>query len=360
MDEMQKIALIRLSSIGDIVLTTPLIRAVRKAYPDAVIDFIVKAQYVDLLKTNPHLSNVIAFDHTAGWKELWRLKQIIKQEQYTYLIDLHKNLRSVYLCMGSRASVVLQYKKEYWKRSLLLWLRINRFKPAAPIFKRYFHALASLNIVPDQDGSEIVVPSDVLKKVRTICGRDGLRIDRPTVVLCPGAGYSTKRWMPDGFAAVGDYFCNNYQSNVIILGGESDRLECETVQNQMMSKVWNYTGAFTLMEAAALLKLSTIVITNDTGLMHIAQSQKKPVVALFGSTSQELGYFPFPEKSFVIEKSLSCRPCTHNGKNKCPKGHFNCMKGIEPDEVIKAAEQLYLSENHQTGNNIGKNVVSSV
>ena len=165
MVEKQKIAFIRLSSIGDIVLTTPLIRAVRKAYPDAVIDFIVKDQYIDLVKTNPHLSNVIAFDHTAGWKELRRLKQIIKQEQYSYLIDLHKNFRSVYLRMGSRASVVLQYKKEYWKRSLLLWLRINRFKPALPIFQRYFHALRSLNIVPDQDGSEIVVPSHVLKKI---------------------------------------------------------------------------------------------------------------------------------------------------------------------------------------------------
>ncbi len=360
MTAIKKIAIIRLSSIGDIVLTTPLIRAVRKTYPEAVIDFIVKEQFVDLVKTNPHLTNVLTFNHTAGWKELRSLKKLIRKENYDLLVDLHKNPRSVYLRTGSRASTIVKHKKDYWKRTLLIWFGINRFKTGLPIYLRYFRALEPFDISPDRDGAEIHVPQQTAEKIHARFMRDGLRADRPVLILCPGAGYSTKRWTPEGFAEAGDHFCKKYSAGVVILGGESDRAVCSRVQGLMMNRSVNYAASFTLLETAAALKLGSVVITNDTGLLHMAQAINKPVVALFGSTSRELGYFPFPEKSFVIEKDISCRPCTHNGRNNCPKKHFKCMNEITPEEVIQAAEQLYQSETQHTGNGIGKTLVSSL
>lgn len=360
MSEIHKILIIRLSSIGDILLTTPLIRALRQKYPQAAIDFIVKEQYVDLLKTNPRVSNVITFDHKAGIKELRTLKKHIKKERYDLLVDIHKNFRSVYLRTGAGAGSVVKYRKDYVKRFLLIRFGIKRFTTVMPTYKRYFRAVESLGIAPDNRGTELHIPGFTFKQAHSVLVKNGLRDNQPLIVLCPGAGFATKRWHVEGFAAVGDYFARNHGAMIIILGSQYDEDACEAVQKRMMELSVNFAGKFSLLEDAAVMQHSSLVVTNDTGLMHIAQTQKKPVVAIFGCTSRELGYFPFPENSFVIEKNLKCRPCTHNGKNKCPEKHFRCMLDITSDEVIEAAEQLFSSEVQISSNNHGKNLVSSI
>ena len=361
MHDEPKIVIIRLSSIGDIILTTPLVRALRRKFPDGVIDFVVKERYIDLVRTNSHLSNVIAFDHTAGYNELRKLKKLIRKERYDLLIDLHKNFRSVYLRSGSGAARVVKYRKDYIKRALLVWFGINRFDTVVPIYQRYFRAAASLEITPDDEGTELHVPEETSAHVRSILVKSGLQTDQQLVVLCPGAGFATKRWYPEGFAAVGDHFSRNRNTMIGILGSYEDKNVCEAVQRHMMARSVSFAGTFSLIETAALMKQSSIVITNDSGLMHIAQTQRKPVVALFGSTTRELGYYPFAEKSFVIEKNLDCRPCTHNGRKTCPKKHFKCMLDSTPDEVIEAAEQLFVSEMHiPTREDYGENLVSSL
>lgn len=360
MSEIRKILIIRLSSIGDILLTTPLIRALRKKYPQAAIDFAVKERYVDLLKTNPHVSNVITFDHKAGIKELRTLKKHIKKERYDLLVDIHKNFRSVYLRTGAGAGSVVKYRKDYVKRFLLVLFGINRFTTVIPIYKRYFRAVELLGITPDNAGTELHIPKVTFKQAHLVLVENGLRNNQPLIVLCPGAGFATKRWHAEGFAAVGDYFARNHGAMVIILGSQYDEAVCEAVQKCMMEMSVNFAGKFSLLETAAVIKHSTLVVTNDTGLMHIAQTQKKPVVAVFGCTSRELGYFPFPENSFVVEKNLKCRPCTHNGKNKCPEKHFRCMLDITSEEVIETAEQLFNSEVQISNDNHGKNLVSSL
>jgi len=357
---MKKIAIIRLSSIGDIVLTTPLVRALRAQYPQSRIDFIIKNEYAELLSTNPHLDNVISFDHDAGFGELRSLKKLIRKEKYDVLIDLHKNFRSVFLRNNSRSGMVLKYNKNYVRRSLLIWFGLNRFKIIEPIYKRYFRAVESLGVKPDKDGTELHLTKNNILNVQTKLTKSGLRKNQPLVILCPGAGFATKQWHIKGFAEVGDHLAKKYKALIGILGSNKDFEDCESVQNQMNERSVNYAGMFTLLESAAMLNQSKIVITNDTGLMHIAQSQKTPVVALFGSTTRELGYFPFPESSFVIEQDLSCRPCTHNGRNSCPKKHFRCMMDSKSGDVIEAAEQLLKAGVHNENKKHGKNLVSTI
>ena len=365
-----KILIIRLSSIGDIILTTPLIRALRKRFPEAVIDFVVKEQFLDLVRTNPHLSSVIVFDHTKGFTELRRIKRLIRREQYDIILDIHRNFRSFYLRTFSGAGTATHYHKYYLRRLLLVWFGINTFRTIEPVYKRYFYAALPFGIVPDDEGTELYVPDLITDRVRHVLEKSSFRSaggrpafggkEQPLVVLCPGAGFATKRWFPDGFAKVGDYFIQRYGAFVCIAGSNQDEAVCREVQRLMYGYSEQCAGMFTLLESAALLKQASLVVTNDTGLMHIAESQKRPLVALFGSTSRELGYYPFSENSFVIEKDILCRPCTHNGRDTCPKKHFDCMMTITPEEVIEAAEQLFISEKNHSGADYGTTVVSGI
>jgi len=359
-NDIRKIVLIRLGSIGDIILTTPLVRALRNSYPDAIIDFAVKECFADLVSTNPHITSVLAFDHKAGCGSLRELKWLIREKRYDLIVDLHKNFRSYYLRSNASAGHVSAYRKDILNRTLLVRFKINRFNNALPVYKRYFRALEHLDVQPDGRGTELPVPPEVMKKVSKILGTGGLSTGMTMIVLCPGAGFANKRWIPEGFAAAGDFFAKKYKCFVGLFGGEEDYDLCEKVQSLMHERSVNYAGKFTLLESAAGLRRSSLVITNDTGLMHMAQSQQKPVVAVFGPTVKELGYYPFPENSFVIEKNLPCRPCSHNGLNHCPKKHFRCMQDIDSGEVIKAAEQLFNSQILISDGRYGQNLVSSL
>lgn len=359
-EEPEKILIIRLSSIGDIILTTPLIRAVRKRFPEVQLDFAVKEQFVDLLRSNPNIDNITVFNSKTGFKGLRAFKRSLKQENYDFVIDLHKNFRSVYLRNGISSGRILKYSKDYFKRSLLVWFGLNFFRKIDPVYLKYFRAVKSLETEDDGLGTEMELTPDAMSRVAEELKKNAYSSDRMMVALCPGAGFPTKRWLEEGYAAAGDFFAKRYNALVVFLGSGQDEPVCENVRKAMIEHSVSFCGKLNLQESAGVLKKSSVVITNDTGLMHIAQTQKRPVVAVFGPTVRELGYFPFPENSFVIEKNLKCRPCTHNGSIKCPKKHFRCMKDITAKEVIEAAIQLLDSDSSDSQKDIGKNVVSSI
>jgi len=359
-DEIEKILIIRFSSIGDIILTTPLIRALRHAYPRAVIDFAVKEQYFELLKTNPYIDNVLLFTARSGFRGLRAFKRSVQRGKYSLLIDVHTSIRSMYLRIGSGAARTLVYRKNRFRRFILVRFGINLFRDPEPVYRRYFRAVAPLGIAPDNGGTELHVPRDAHARALAELKACGLQPDKMLVTLCPGAGYSTKRWHPEGFAAVSDHCAKKYGAQIVLLGSEQDRRVCETVRKAMFARAAVLCGMLSLLESAGVLRMSALAITNDTGLMHIAQTQRRPVVAIFGPTVREFGFYPFPEKSFVIEKDLPCRPCSPNGSDRCPRKHFRCMKDIAAGEVIRAAEQLLSSESFSPENDRGKDVVSSL
>jgi ADP-heptose:LPS heptosyltransferase len=156
-------------------------------------------------------------------------------------------------------------------------------------------------------------------------------------VICPGAAHFNKRWNPEGFITTARSLINDASAFVVVHGGKADATLCGSIAENIGGSVANFAGSFSLSESAALLKLSRVVIANDSGLLHMAQSQKIPVVAIYGPTTRELGYFPLEENSTVIEVPLYCRPCTHNGLEKCPRKHFRCMNEITADQVITAS-----------------------
>ena len=160
------------------------------------------------------------------------------------------------------------------------------------------------------------------------------------VVLAPGAAHATKQWPLSYYAAVGR-FLYSAGFSIVLIGGEKDRIVCGELSVTLNSKPVNLAGNLTLIESAALLKLSRLLVTNDTGVMHMAGAVGTPVIAIFGPTTGDLGFFPFRSTSRVIEnEQLNCRPCSFHGTSRCPRKHFRCMKEILPDRVIQSIQSL--------------------
>lgn len=315
----KKILIIRLSSLGDILLTTPLIRSLKSQYPHLNIDFIVRSEYQDTITNNPNLNNIIALKRGYDVKEL---RDEIYQSKYDLIIDLQNNLRSRKLTKGSMAEIV-RYKKPYLHRVLLVKFKINRFSEIVPVPVKYANAIPNFSL--DEKGLELFLPDQ---------NNSSLNDDTNYIGLCPGSRHKTKMWPEEYYIELGNSLVkNNYK--VLLLGGGDDREICKNMAKKISGSI-DLSNDNNLFELAANMKKCKALICNDSGLMHTGLAANVPVVAIFGSTVKELGFFPYKGKNLVLENnSLSCRPCSHIGLDQCPKKHFNCMNEISPSHVLQ-------------------------
>jgi len=337
-DKPTKILVIRLSSIGDILLSSPFIRQVKKHFPTAKIDYLIKDQFSELMRYNPHINRIHTIRVTKK-AELKTLKQQLKNNGYHIIFDLHNNLRSNYLKRGIAAGSTHAIRKNKIKQLLLVSLKINCYGKIIAIPERYRQVAADYNLQDDSQGLELFWQSEhhdaALKKAQ----ETGLPADDRYICMAPGAAHFTKRWPLDCFVRLCEIIKHTYQLKIVVLGGENDKKQGQYLAKD--KKIIDLTGRLSLLESAVILSRAKAVVTNDTGLMHMATAVNIPVVALFGSTVREFGFFPYMGKSRVLEnKKLSCRPCTHIGRKQCPKKHFECMQSISSNDVFDALNQL--------------------
>jgi heptosyltransferase-2 len=319
-----RILIIRLSSLGDVLLTTPVIRVLKKQYPQAMIDFLVRKEYSDAVKFNPNLNVVYALTRSQKYK---LILNILRDNNYDFIIDLQNNLRSR-LFIKSLNKPVYSYRKPTWDKYLLVRFKINRFQYIKPITQRYAESIPGLSL--DDLGLELYTPSNSESPLTTTDNCVG---------ICPGAKHFTKRWLPEYFIELGNEFHGRgYQ--ILVFGGAEDKLLCELVSSQIQGSV-NLCNENELFITSTQMKKCNVIICNDSGLMHTAAAVGVPVVAIFGSSVQEFGFAPYGVPNLILEnKSLSCRPCSHIGRSNCPKKHFKCMKEITPGTVIASAFKL--------------------
>ena len=322
-----KILILRLSSIGDILLCTALIRQIRTTYPDAQIDFIIKKEFFDLLRYNPHLNTLYEVDKKDGRRGLKELRQIIKKNDYDYILDLHNNFRTNYLHGFLSGTNKNKIKKDYLKRLLLVKFKINIYDEVITIPQRYFDVARELKVEDDHQGLEIHWHTGEIGRANELSA--SLK-QKPYFVLACGAGFFSKQWPLEYFRELIQKLLSTHQESIVILGSKS---EAERFRSLVISdRVRNLAGELTLLEAAAVIAEARAVVSNDSGLMHMATAVKTPVLAIFGSTVEELGFFPFRSEHRVLQNiDLNCRPCSHIGKNHCPKKHFKCMRELTPD-----------------------------
>jgi len=325
-----------------VILATPMIRCLRAKFPGAQIDFLVKKEFAEVLSGNPHISNIITFDKSNSRRELKRIRMHIIFTKYSLIFDIQKNIRSILICAGTRIGVT-GFSKKLLARDLLIRFGINVYKEIKPVYLRYFESVETLGVQYDGMGTEVYPSATETEKVNEILILNNVETDKPILVVAPGAQWETKRWTTAGFATSADIFYEQTGASVILIGGPGDVETCSQVQAQMRTKSINLAGKLSLMGSAALLGKAAMVFTNDTGMLHMAQAMKAPVVAVYGPTTRELGFFPLPEKSRVAETVISCRPCTQKGLHTCPKKHFRCMNDIKAEAVSGLALELYRS-----------------
>jgi lipopolysaccharide heptosyltransferase II len=335
----ERILVIRLGALGDVLLTTPLLRAMRKRFPESRIDFLVKKAFEPVLRGNPRIATVVSFDPKGGRKEWIRIVRILRRNRYDWVVDLQKNFRSGIFSLSSGAGRVDRYSHGRWRRFLLVKFRIPPPGPVIPMALRYFTAVRKFGVKDDGAGLEMVVADSAGQEAERKLRSLGSDLKGRTVILAPGAGRATKRWPANGYADVGRSL-DRRGYRILLVGGSADQEVCREVVRLMEDRAVSVAGCLSLDQTAALLRKTELLITNDTGLMHMATALDRPVVAVFGPTTIHLGFFPFRGKSSVIEKDLDCRPCSFHGTKACPKKHFRCMKDISGDDVLRAAGSL--------------------
>ncbi len=320
LDKVNNLLIVRLSSLGDILLTTPLIRTIKKKYPAIEIDFVVREEYKDLVILNPHLRNIVIYNNDE--EKLKITKNKICENNYDLIIDLQNNLRSWMLlkCYGSSA---IGFKKNNINKFLLVHFNINNLKNAKQIPIRYASTLENFQL--DDKGLELFTDKT---KSAVLDGVDNL------IGICPGSKHFTKMWGEEYFIRLGNFLIENGYK-IVLFGGKDDFEVCERINSKLSSAI-NLCNDNNILQTGADMKCCKVIYCNDSGLMHTATAVNIPVIAFFGSTVKEFGFTPYNSKNLILENnSLSCRPCTHIGRDSCPEKHFKCMEEITPQSAFE-------------------------
>ncbi len=327
---MKKILIIRFSSIGDIVLTTPVIRCASEQLNGSEIHFITKKKFKATLENNPYISKLWTIEKTVT-----EIAAELKKENFDYIIDLHNNARSL------QTKILLGKKsKSFSKLNLAKWLTVN-FKRSMPhnhIVDRYFNAAAELNLKNDGKGLDFFIAKSDEVHIASQFG-----IAQPFIAIAIGAQFATKRLPTKKIISI----CNKINEPIILIGGKEDAATAGEIIKNSATKIISACGKLNLNQSASVVKQAATVITHDTGMMHIAAAFQKKIISVWGNTIPAFGMSPYfslanpeGENRCVEVKNLACRPCSKIGYKQCPKGHFNCMNNIDENEIISAVKKF--------------------
>lgn len=314
-----KILVVRFSSIGDIVLTSPVIAALAEQLEGSEIHFLTKAKFADIVRFDPHVARV----HTIE-KDIDEVITALRAEKFDVLIDLHNNLRSRRLSAGLGVKTH-RFPKLNLKKWLLVNCKIDRM-PDVHVVDRYFEAVRSLGVVNKEQRLGFYPDPETSLENASLPAT-------PFVCIAVGAQFATKR-MPNNLLRS---IIEKLEVSVVLLGGAEDAERMREMETDQ--RVLNLCGKLSLSDSARAVEKSACLVTNDTGMMHIASAGDTPIVSVWGNTVPELGMYPYrpnDRDSFTIHQvaGLACRPCSKIGYQKCPKGHFNCMQKQDVGAIV--------------------------
>lgn len=317
MSTSKKILIIRFSAIGDIVLTTPVLRCIAQQRPDIEIHYLTKPNFVFILQNNPYIHQIHSLQQS-----IWATAQQLKAYNFDYIIDLHHNQRTLLFKCLLRKPTTSFNKLNFEKFLATQFHYINRL-PNVHIVDRYMAAVASLQVRNDHTGLDYYIPAD--QEVAISEHFPALR-NQNYIALVIGAAHSTKRLPTAQLIEL----AAKIQLAVIILGGKDDLPTAEAI-HAALPHLHNACGKFSLHQSASIVRQAHKVVAHDTGLMHIAAAFCRPIAVIWGNTIPEFGMYPYYPTNTAVPyfsaevNNLSCRPCSKIGYDNCPKKHFRCM-----------------------------------
>ncbi len=329
----RRIAVLRLSSLGDVVLTLPVVHALAAAWPEADLHYWVKEEYADVLRSDPAIRHVRPLERDAR-----RLEDVVSMsaelEDFDLIVDLHGNTRTRVLTFRQQAPVLrangYRLRRERWVRA-----RWSRPAPLPHATARFALALAPLGIAVSGSPRVLVEPqTEAWARARW----EAFASARPRVALCPGARHATKRWPEARWVAL-DQALQQAGFARLVLSTPSEKRQLPRLAERVEASESSTWCCESLSRAAGLLGECAVAVTHDSGLMHLAAARGRPVVAIFGSTSPVLGFAPVGEGHAVICRDLPCQPCTPHGRDRCPLGHLRCLTSIDVGEVLERVRE---------------------
>ncbi|MGD8719527.1 MAG: lipopolysaccharide heptosyltransferase II [Candidatus Zixiibacteriota bacterium] len=327
-----RVLVIQTAFLGDVVLTTPLFRAIKRHWPDCYLAALVIPQTAPILTGLPELDAVLVHDKRGGKTgEFLRALREVREENFDVVISPHRSTRSSLIARASGAKRRVGYRE-----NAMPWVYSERI--TRPMERHEAERILALAEEMGMDAGDprphLFLTDEERAEARALAG------GKPYAVISPSSVWPTKRWLPEGFAAVADYLAGRGYG-VVITGGPDERETVAAVIGAMEHGALNLAGKTTIRELAAVIAEASLLVTNDSAPVHLAAATGTPTVAVFGATVPAQGFSPLAERAAVVEvEGLYCRPCGAHGGRRCPEKHFRCMKEIRPEAVVEAASAV--------------------
>jgi heptosyltransferase-2 len=325
-----RIVVIQTAFLGDVIMSTPLIRALREVFSSAEIDVLTIPETSIIFKECPYITNVLVFNKRKSWRKIVFFLELVfalRNRNYDLAISIQSSLTSSFLMLLGRIPIRVGFA-----RQKLVTIPVTHER-GLHVRERYIYLMKPFSEKKFDLQTEIFWSNNEEQKARKIVQQ--YRDDNEFLVgVAPGSVWNTKRWLKEYFATLlGLLEQDNIK--IILIGGGEDRLLCEEIIEKSNSNALNLAGDLSVLESAAVIQKLDLMITNDSAPLHIANAVKTDVIAFFGPTVRRFGCYPYQSKDKMLEIDLYCRPCSKHGSKKCPEKHFRCMREIKPEMVFE-------------------------
>lgn len=331
---MRRILITQLGFIGDVILSTPVISALRDKFPGAELTVLTTLAAAPLVELHPAGVSVITYDKRGkerGIKGFLKLRSKLQSKQFDAVFSLHKSARTALLHRFS--DIPLRYG---FKESALAFLYSKTVSRKAYLHdvERNLSILKTIGLEVQSPKLEIGLSKEILTRIESLIPK------KKFAVIAPGSVWKTKRWTVQGFSEVANRLSAD-GFDIVLIGSKDEQILGKVISSRCSDELNNYIGKLSLIESAAILSSASVVISNDSSPLHLASSFNIPTVALFCATVPSFGFGPYNQPNRVLGvDSLACRPCGRHGKNFCPTGTHACQIGIKTEDVISAVKEL--------------------
>ena len=382
MRDYKKILVVQTAFPGDIVLTTPLFKALKKRFPESKLAVLTTPPGYELLRDIKEIDSIIPYDKRgSGITGFIKLMRRLRSESFDLCISPHRSSRTALMVFATGAPVRIGFsdaslpflynRKVYRDKTLhevervlsLLTFSPSPQSPPAPSLPSPLTGEGEgggefpppLHPLPPGEGKlynegwgeggfdkapYLEISAEVWNRARKLFEDAGIASNDTVIGIAPGSVWATKRWTAEGYALLIDGLGDRYDAKVLLIGSPSERKTGDEILSLTRHKPVDLIGKTTLRQLIAVIDRCRLLIGNDSAPGHIAAARMVPVVSIFGPTSPAFGYYPYGKDVVIVEKELSCRPCHHHGPEKCPEGHFRCMRDITVDDVMEAVKKL--------------------
>lgn len=339
------VLVLRLSSLGDVVLTSSFLQSLPEHLGPVRVGFVVREDLATLAAALPEVSEVVPVPRRLGARGLWRLAGELARTPYEHVFDLHGSLRSRLIGSRLRGRLRPGFHKQAIARWSLVHLHADLYARrggAVPLRARMLEPLRRMGFSTRLHDTRLRLTESARAQAASALARAGIALGEAPIALAPGARWPAKCWLPERFGLLAERLAAAGR-RVLVVGGSAERALGGMVALADPARCHNLCGEIELLATAAVLERSALLVTNDSGLMHVAEAVGTPVVALFGPTSPRFGYAPYRAASRLLYAPPDCSPCSKNGQRPCLRPRHECMEAIGVDAVWEAVESIVAS-----------------